>query len=227
MARMSSVDRRSELLQAALRVISTQGVTGTTTRAIVAEAGMSLASFHYAFESRDEMMRELIELVVENEASAVSASFEFGSDIRSSIRNGLTAFFDTIQSDPSHEQVMFELQQYALRTAGLEHLAREQHDRYREAVARILVEGADSAGIRWAIPVDDVARLVVTITDGITLGWLADRDAAAATRVIEFSTDSLARLALPVVPTATPTTAPTTSSSTTPRTTASTKEYSA
>jgi AcrR family transcriptional regulator len=214
---MSSVDRRSELLQAALRVISTQGVTGTTTRAIVAEAGMSLASFHYAFESRDAMMRELIELVVENEASAVSASFEFGSDIRSSIRNGLTAFFDTVQSDPSHEQVMFELQQYALRTAGLEHLAREQHDRYREAVARILVDGAASSGIRWTIPVDDVARLVVTITDGITLGWLADHDSAAATRVIEFSTDFLARLAIPELP----------SMSTTPRTTASTKEYSA
>ena len=201
MVRMSSVDRRSELLQAALRVISTQGVAGATTRAIVAEAGMPLASFHYAFASRDEMMRELIELVLENEASAVFESFDFGSDIRSSIHNGLTAFVDTIESDPSHELVMFELQQYALRTPGLEHLAREQYDRYRETVAGLLVAGAESAGIRWSIPVDDVARMVVTMTDGITFGWLADRDTAAAARVIDFAADSLARLATPLLTT--------------------------
>ncbi|CAN5131014.1 hypothetical protein BH11ACT2_BH11ACT2_13330 [soil metagenome] len=202
---MSSVDRRSGLVQAALRVIASQGVTGATTRAIVAEAGMPLASFHYAFASRDEMMRELIALVVENEASAVFASFEFGSDIRSSIRDGLVAFLDTIQSDPSHEQVMFELQQYALRTPGLEHLAREQYDHYRDAVARLLVAGAESAGIRWSVPVDDVARMVVTITDGLTFGWLADRDSAAAARVIEFAADSLARLARPILTTTSPT----------------------
>lgn len=195
---MSSGERRAEMLQAALRVIAANGVTGATTRAIVAEASMPLASFHYAFESRDEMMRQLIELVVDNEASAVFASFELRGDIRSSIRNGLDAFLATIEADPRHELVMFELQQYALRTPGLEHLARDQYNRYREAVAGLLVAGAESAGIRWSVPVDDVARLVVTITDGITAGWLADRDSAAALRVIDFSADFLARLATPL-----------------------------
>ena len=56
--RLSSAERRALLLQAALRVIAEQGVAGATTRAIVAEAGMSLASFHYAFRSHAEMMRD-------------------------------------------------------------------------------------------------------------------------------------------------------------------------
>jgi len=198
MVRMSSVDRRSELLRAALSVIAQHGVAGATTRAIVAEANMSLASFHYAFDSRDEMLRELIALVVSTETSAVFATFEFGSDIRSSIRDGLAAYFATIVADPAHEQVMFELQKYALRTPGLENLAREQYDRYRSAVTELLVLGAQSTGIRWSLPVDDIARLVVTITDGLTLGWLADRDSAAAARVIEFAADSLASLAIQI-----------------------------
>lgn len=196
MARMSSADRRSALLRAALSVIARHGVAGATTRAIVAEAGMPLASFHYAFASRDAMMRELIALVVGDEASAVVASIHLGSDIRSSVREGLRAYFATIEADPGHEQVMFELQQYALRTPGLEHLAKEQHERYRGAVAELLVAGAASAGIRWSLPVDDVARLVVTLTDGLTLGWLADHDTAAAHRVIEFAADSLSALAI-------------------------------
>jgi hypothetical protein len=39
--------------------------------------------------------------------------------------------------------------------------------------------------------------MVVTFTDGITLAWLSDRDAAAARRVIEFAAASLAALTGP------------------------------
>lgn len=194
MARISSTDRRAELVQAAMRVISAHGVAAATTRAIVAEAGMSLASFHYAFRSRDEMMRELLTLVVESEAAAVFETLRPGADIRSSLRNGLQAYFDLLVADPSHEQVVFELTHYALRTPGLEVLAREQYARYHAAVGELLEAGAASAGVEWSIPVADVARTVVTYTDGVTLAWLADRDSAAAHRILDFAADSLAAL---------------------------------
>ena len=198
MARMSSVDRRLELVSAALRVIAAHGVNGATTRAIVAEAGMPLASFHYAFDSRDEMMRELVAFVVENETVAVFETFRLGADIHSSIRNALVAYLDTISQDPTHELVMLELMQYALRTPGLEYLAREQWERYRLGVVELLEAAAVNNHIQWSLPVDDVARIVVTFTDGITFAWLADRDAVAATRVIDFAANSLATLASPV-----------------------------
>lgn len=198
MVRMSSGDRRLEIVQAALRVIAERGVSGATTRAIVAEAGMSLASFHYAFSSRDEMMRELVAHVVEHETVAAFSGLSFDGGVRQSIRDALTAFFEfAVVSDPGHEQVMFELMQYALRTPGIEHLAKEQYDRYRSAVGSLLVQAADSLDIEWTLPVDDVARMVVAITDGLTLGWLADRDTGAAHRVIEFAADSLSSLATP------------------------------
>ena len=61
-----------------------------------------------------------------------------------------------------------------------------------------LVEGAAVSRVEWSIPVHDVARLIVTITDGVTLAWLADRDTAAAERVLDFAADSIAALAVPV-----------------------------
>ncbi|MEA5154871.1 TetR/AcrR family transcriptional regulator [Raineyella sp.] len=55
------VDRRRELLlEAGERVIARVGLEGATTRAVVTEAGMPLASFHYAFSSRAEFIRLLI-----------------------------------------------------------------------------------------------------------------------------------------------------------------------
>ena len=194
MPRMSSTDRRALILQAAVRVIAAKGVGAATTRAIVAEAGMSLASFHYAYTSHAEMMREVIAFVVGAETDAVFASLRLGTDIRSAVRSGLQAYLDYVVADPEHEQAMQELLQFALRTPSLRHLAREQYERYHSAVKSILVEGAAVSGVIWTIPVDDVARMVVTITDGVTLAWLVDRDTAAAERVLDFAAESFAAL---------------------------------
>lgn len=197
MSRIPSADRRALLVQATLRVIAAHGVAGATTRAIVAEAGMSLASFHYAFRSHDEMMRELVTHVVEAQSLAAFDTLRWGNDIRTSIRDALGAFLDYVIADPGHEQVMQELLQYALRTPGLEHLAREQYAAYHGAVGELLVRGASIAGIEWKLPVHEIARMVVATTDGVTLAYLVDRDAAAARRVLDFTADTLAALAAP------------------------------
>jgi AcrR family transcriptional regulator len=131
---MSAADRRLALLEAAFRVIAAEGVHGATTRAIVAEADMSLASFHYAFTSRDEMMHELIAHVIENQAVAAFESLRFGADLRTALRDGLQAFFEVVTADPAHEQTMFELVQYSLRTPELADLPRRQYAGYRLAV---------------------------------------------------------------------------------------------
>jgi len=198
MPRIPSSDRRQMLVEAALRVIARHGVAGATTRAIVAEADMSLASFHYAFRSHSEMMRELVAHVVDAQIATVFASLRLGNDIREALRSGLQAFLEYVTGDPGHEQVLQELMQYALRTPGLERLATEQYDAYRAGVSSVLVEGAAVSRVEWSIPVHDVARLIVTITDGVTLAWLADRDTAAAERVLDFAADSIAALAVPV-----------------------------
>ncbi len=172
-------------------------MAAATTRAIVAEAEMSLASFHYAFRSHDEMMGELVAYVVDAESLASFAALRPGTDIRTSLRAGLGAFLDYVMADPFHEQVLQELMLYALRTPGLEHLAREQHERYRAAAASLLIDVAAAAGVEWAVPLDDVARAIITTTGGVSLAWLADRDAAAATRVLDLAAASIAALARP------------------------------
>lgn len=53
--------RQQLLLDAGVRVIERAGVAAATTRAVVTEAHMSLASFHYAFASHEEFLLRLIE----------------------------------------------------------------------------------------------------------------------------------------------------------------------
>jgi DNA-binding transcriptional regulator YbjK len=194
-ARLSSAQRRTELVQAALRVIDRKGVHAATTRAIVAEAGMPLASFHYAVSSRDELIRDVIAAVLDNERTATLGSLRPGSDIRSTLRSGFQAYFDLLVSAPGHEQALFELLHYSLRTEELADLPGAQYAGYRATASELLRAAADHAGVHWAVPIDDVSRLLIALTDGLTLGWLADRDSEAAARTMDLAADVTAALA--------------------------------
>lgn len=203
MTRMSVSERRSALVEAALRVIARRGMPAATTRAIAAEAGMPQASFHYAFESRDELMLEVVARVVGQEERAILPALAPASrpaDMREALRSGLEHYFAGVRADPDHERAMFELAAYSERTPGAAGFARQQYESYFRLAAVALEAAAELMDARWSRPVDEVARLLVGLTDGLTTTWLATRDDVAAQRLIEFAADAVARLSIPNVP---------------------------
>ena len=197
MARIPAPERRVALVEAALRVVAQRGIAQATTRAIVAEAGMSLASFHYAFDSRDELIDELITTVVARETQAVLPEFIEGRDLRDLLEAGLLRYFEHLKADPQHEQAMLELTQYALRSPEHHPLALAQYQRYIHLAAHSLAVAAEQAGVVWRTPVDRAARVLIAFTDGLTLTWLVDRDDDAARAVAHAAADALSRMAYP------------------------------
>jgi AcrR family transcriptional regulator len=195
--RIPASERRTALIEAALRVVSRNGITQATTRAIVAEADMSLASFHYAFDSRDELIDELITTVVEREQQAVIPDLVAGQSLRELLESGLLGYFEHLKADPEHEQAMLELTQYALRSPERHPLALAQYARYAELAEHSLGLAAEHAGVEWNRPVAEVARVLVAFTDGLTFTWLVDRDDAAARAVAHAAADALSRMADP------------------------------
>jgi DNA-binding transcriptional regulator YbjK len=195
MTRIPATQRRAALAAAARTVIARDGLAAASTRAIVAEAGMPLASFHYAVASRDELLRDVVELVVADEGTAAATLLATANSPRDAIAKALTGYLDHVKSDPGNEQAMFELTQYALRTPQLADLPAEQYRSYHALAAELLEAGASALHVEWTIPVPDLARLLVTLTDGLTLAWLADRDDAAAARAIDHAADAVAAFA--------------------------------
>ncbi|QYF72165.1 TetR/AcrR family transcriptional regulator [Cryobacterium sp. PAMC25264] len=203
MTRIPAVERRSILVDAALRVVAERGVAQATTRAIVAEAGMSLASFHYAFASRDELMAELIRRVVAQEGAAVladptdPAGQAEPAPLRRILREGLQRYVDHLAADPLREKAMLELTQWALRSPSMQPLARLQYERYHALAAEALDSAAARSGTHWVHPLPDLARLLVSLTDGLTIAWLVDRDERATSALIDLAADTLAGLGRP------------------------------
>ncbi|MEO5535517.1 MAG: TetR family transcriptional regulator C-terminal domain-containing protein [Pseudolysinimonas sp.] len=199
MARMSATDRREALARAALTVVARDGIQAATTRAIVAEAGMPLASFHYAVPSREDLLRDVVELVVAGEGAATFGSLAIeADDIRGAIRSVLGSYLDLVRADPGREQAMFELTQHALRSPGLADLPAAQYAAYRELATTLLQVGADRYRVRWDVPLGDLAVLATALSDGATLGWLATRNDDAAERLLDLAADTLASHATPL-----------------------------
>ncbi|SFF80116.1 DNA-binding transcriptional regulator YbjK [Blastococcus tunisiensis] len=190
MARVPVQQRRAALVDAALRVMARGGLAAGTTRAIVAEARMSLASFHYAFDSRDELLRELVRGVVGREFSAATAGMTADGGLAGCLRHAAAGYLQHLEREPGHELLMLELTFHALRNPALQPLAREQYRAYTVAASRLLEQAAELTGEQWARPVPELARLLITLVDGATTTWLVDRDTAATRAALDVAIEA-------------------------------------
>lgn len=194
MTRTPVEERRRQLVAAALRVVAQKGLAGASTRAIVAEADMALASFHYAFESRDQLLARLVAEVLESEEKAVLPTEVGGRSLTELIRDSLRGYLAHLRADPSYEQAMLELTQYAVRS-GLP-LARQQYEHYTRIALASLELAAEHTGHTWSVPLPTVAALLVSLTDGLTLTWLVSRDDTAAEALVDAAATAVASLAM-------------------------------
>ncbi|GAB3191956.1 TetR family transcriptional regulator [Geodermatophilus arenarius] len=192
MPRLPAGQRRAALVEAALRVMARDGLAAGTTRAVVAEAGMPLAAFHYAFSSRDELLRELVTRVVGRELAAATAGLDPAAGLAGCLRAAAAGYLDHLEREPGAEALMLELTLHAVRDPALRPVAAEQYRAYTAAATRLLEEAAAATGATWRRPVPELARLLVTVVDGATTTWLVDRDTAATRAVLEAAVDQLA-----------------------------------
>ncbi|MFG2028620.1 TetR/AcrR family transcriptional regulator [Streptomyces sp. NPDC048825] len=195
MARMAAKDRREELIAAAIRVMVRDGVTKATTRAIVGEADMPLGVFHYCFNSREELLQEVITRLTDSSVTKARDVFAAeGDDLGTRVTKTLFTFWEGVELSPGEHQVGYELTHYALRQAGFEKLARRQYDHYLEVHQEFLVKAAESAGIRWTVPLPVLARYLNAVLDGVTLCWLADRNSEHSREVLRLAGEHLMTL---------------------------------
>jgi TetR/AcrR family transcriptional regulator, regulator of biofilm formation and stress response len=77
------------------------------------------------------------------------------------------------------------LTQHALREPALAGVAEQQYAAYHRTARETLEEIATGCGVTWTLPVAQLARMLVVVTDGVTLAWLVDHDSAAALAALD------------------------------------------
>src|SRR4051794_25964472 len=192
MPRVAAADRRRQLVDAAYRVIGQEGFAAATTRRVCAEAGAPLAAFHYCFASKAELLGELTDQAMRELEAARAGGVILRGTVRESLRASLRGYWDTVEEDPDRESVLVALTQHALGDPTLAGVAQRQYQAYHRTAENALAEIAAGCRARWALPLGQLARMLVVVTDGVTVAWLVDRDSAAATAALDAFADLLA-----------------------------------
>lgn len=197
---MSAEERRERLVEAAVRVMTRDGVARATTRAIAAEAGMPLGVFHYAFQSKQELMVLVTETIARRSRADIDeAVFERNPDdaLLAVALAGMCAYFDHVVEHPLEHLVTYEITVTALRDPELGEAARRQFDYYLEENAKLLVAAADALGVEFSVPVNVVNRLMFSLMDGLAFSWLAKGDEDEARQVVALAAELLVSLSRP------------------------------
>jgi AcrR family transcriptional regulator len=156
--------RRTEILEAALRIVADGGPDAITFRRVAERAGVPLGSLTYYFESREGLLREAFRLYLA-EATAFVRDVEQGSRPHTSsrvIEMVMTIMRREFSDDPAMVRVEYELILYAGRDPEL---AREFHayERWMETTLAGLLEALGAPR-----PID-AARTIIDVARGFEI----------------------------------------------------------
>ena len=196
MVYVKATERREQLVAAARQVMIREGVGGTTLRAVATEADVPLGTLHYVFPSKELLLTAVIEHVMEEIAGLLAKSADTGHGLEHALRRGVEDYWARLVVGQSELHLMqHELVIYALRTPGLENLARWQFERYSRVVAAWCQDAASRAGESCAVPFDTLARLLVAQNIGLVLQYVSDPDEARAAKDVQTAIDLIVHLA--------------------------------
>jgi AcrR family transcriptional regulator len=200
--RMSATDRREELVAAAIRVMTRDGVARATTRAIAAEAGVPLGIFHYAFHSKQELMVRVTEAITEPSWGDIDAALaqEGDPDPLQIVKAALGAYLDHVVAHPQEHLVSYEVTTGALRDSELEEVARRQYDHYQRLNENMFETAADVFGVDYTVPVPVLARYAISVMDGLALNYLARGDVDQAQAVVDLAAATIVGMVRPRQP---------------------------
>jgi TetR/AcrR family transcriptional regulator, regulator of biofilm formation and stress response len=133
-------DRRRQIIEAALAVIGRGGVDAVTHRAVATEAGVPLAATTYYFESKAELVREALELVIARSVEVVSQRTHAERPLSlAELIERLTAFTEAQLHDQEAPLIaQYELMLEAGRRRELRPLAERWSEAYMEGLVALV-----------------------------------------------------------------------------------------
>lgn len=199
MSRIPAEERRLQFVEAAARVIASEGLQAATTRRIAAEADAPLAALHYCFRSKEELLQDVYHYLSRDYAKSLSPIHDIGAGLPHVIRQHAHRIWDRIRERPHEQVTTFELLLRRFREApDHEPIARAQnrsmYEGWVNSTAEIFRSAAEAADGDVPDDLDILARLFISGIDGISMQHLADPDEERSRRLIDMLSDSLVAL---------------------------------
>jgi AcrR family transcriptional regulator len=198
MNRLPMAERREQLVEAAIAVASRDGIDAATVRAVAAEAGVSLGVFHYCFQGKDELLEAMAHQITRQNLTQSLLEMPAHGDPATIVPHALDLLWSGISATRGSQLLSYELTTYSMRHPEVRQVSVNQYVVSHEAARQFLAAMAKAARIEWTLPLETMSRLVVMMTDGVVLAWLADGDDDAARATLGVFAEFLALHVRPI-----------------------------
>lgn len=175
MSRVPAEQRREQLIEATIELAIREGLAAASVRRIADEANVSLGVVHYCFSSKEALLNAVAESFVTPILGPIREAIEQAdqTSLEETSQAAFEAFWNVTQEAPGRQLLSYELTAWSIR--GDSEAARLLYQTYTEVIEGFLTQGLGLKD-RPGLPLRTLARMILTITDGVSLGWLVDRD---------------------------------------------------
>jgi len=181
MARLTRLERRDAIIDAALAVARRKGLATTTVRDIATEMGTSSGLVHHYFESMDDVLSDAFARAAHVDLDEVSrAVAECSSPVAA-----LRTFFDTYMAPDSDWtfQLWLDAWSEATRRPALRETSARLNVAWQQLVANILRDGSERADFECDDP-EAAAWRIISLLDGLALQVVAHRTVLTRERIL-------------------------------------------
>lgn len=158
-----------------MEVMLRDGAWGLTTRAVAAQAQVSLGALHYAFDSKSDLIAAVFAADVDSAAAVLTEAIGVGGSPETVLRQAIRSYADAVRKAPTAELVLQELTLMGVRDDALRALAKEATENFRAEIARFLtyLGAGDGQASVTVLAESFFAQLV-----GLAQNWMSTGDDA-------------------------------------------------
>jgi AcrR family transcriptional regulator len=171
--RVSAEDRKEQLISATVKLMRREGVQSVTIRAIAKEANAPLATAHYCFSNKEELMEAAAEAWFKN-LSRFSSGVSVHLGLRKAVEQVADGYWRALEEEPESILSEIELILWATRNAGVSPLAAKIYPAYEVELGNIFSSAAQSAGDECSLKFDALVRIFLMIYDGAAIQYMTD-----------------------------------------------------
>ncbi len=171
--RVSSDERREQLISATLELMRRDGVQSVTMRSIAKEANAPLATAHYCFDDKSELMDAAAEAWLKN-LNQFSHEISVHLGLRKAVEEVAEEYWRTLTEQPANLLAEIELILWATRNAKVSPLAPKIYPAYVVELGNIFSTAAENNGEHCRMEFTTLVRSFLMIYDGAAIQYMTD-----------------------------------------------------
>jgi AcrR family transcriptional regulator len=177
-------ERRRSLVQAAYKLIAESGFERLRTRDVAARVGVNIATLHYYFPHKEDLIRGVVEYLLKQFMTAYlpGSPFEMKTPLEQ-IRGELAEMQYLVQEKPDMFIVLDELILRSLHDPAIHNMITWLDEGWHTYLERVIRDGIEQGMFRADLDPGSAATWMILLTKGTTLHYMTNPEAVDFDRI--------------------------------------------